>query len=486
MICFFPVAYPDELLYSQLSRYYVKSGYLAYTYAAEDLFQSKTVRPSMEFITPLTASAVEMVAKNMPMDTVIQGHTMFPYYGHFLHKERRQKAFQTLISMQRDYYNLLPLPKRKTDAERYLRYCSLCAEQDRETYGETYWHRVHQMVGMNVCAVHGCYLLDSPVMTHSKAPPMLKTAEESIPLFETTRIPHNDMEFRVAKYMEEVFQMEVDLDSDVSVGRFLHSRMANTPYCSVRGEQRNMRLLHADFTKYYRLLSGNWLTERWQLDKILTDDRTNFYEVCLLALFLNIPAGELVNRTLPEKNAQDIFDEEIHRLHKQGLNYMEISKRLSASYHIVKSIGEGRYRTYYKQTKTPIKCGAKAKDWAQIDDATLPLVRDALRHLHGDGNSRPRKISVPTIEKMLNLPEQRIKRYLPKCKAEIEQHKETQAQYWAREVVWAANQIINAGDTLKWIKISRRTNMRRKNFEVCLPFILDYADRQLVEQILLL
>lgn len=109
MICYFPLPYPDELLYSQLSRYYVKSGYLAYVHAAEDLFQQRTVRPNMEFITPLTPAAVALVTKNMPMDAVIQRHTMFPYYGHFLPKERRQKAFQALMSMQRDYFNL-PAP----------------------------------------------------------------------------------------------------------------------------------------------------------------------------------------------------------------------------------------------------------------------------------------------------------------------------------------------------------------------------------------
>ena len=44
MISYFPTAYPDELLYSQLARYYAKSGYMAYTYAAEELYVSKIVR----------------------------------------------------------------------------------------------------------------------------------------------------------------------------------------------------------------------------------------------------------------------------------------------------------------------------------------------------------------------------------------------------------------------------------------------------------
>ena len=34
MISFFPDIYPDELIYSTLARYYIKSGYTAYIFAA--------------------------------------------------------------------------------------------------------------------------------------------------------------------------------------------------------------------------------------------------------------------------------------------------------------------------------------------------------------------------------------------------------------------------------------------------------------------
>ena len=43
MILYFPKAYPDELLYSQLARYYIKSGYTAYRFAAEALYKNKTI-----------------------------------------------------------------------------------------------------------------------------------------------------------------------------------------------------------------------------------------------------------------------------------------------------------------------------------------------------------------------------------------------------------------------------------------------------------
>lgn len=84
MIAYFPTAYPDELLYSQLARYYTKSGYMAYAYAAEELYVSKIVRPDMEFVNVFTPDALRMISKDMTMEDVVMQHTMFPYYGRFL------------------------------------------------------------------------------------------------------------------------------------------------------------------------------------------------------------------------------------------------------------------------------------------------------------------------------------------------------------------------------------------------------------------
>ena len=340
MIAYFPTAYTDELLYSQLARYYTKSGYMTYTFAAEELFTSKAVRPDMDFINSYTSAAVQAITRNMPMEAVIEKHTMFPCYGRFLPKERRQRAFQSLVSMKGNYHNLLPIPQSKNGEVRCLRYCPACAANDREQYGEAYWHRIHQIIGIHVCPVHRSYLIDSGVIISGQATPSLKTAEDIIPQSEICVLADSEIEIRVAAYMAAVFQAHIDMDSCVTVGEFLHSKMAYTKYRSVRGEQRNMALLHADFTEYYMDLSQNWFAELWQMQKVLTNDRVNFYEICLMAMFLGVTIDELVHMELPEKTQQQLFDEEVYRLHEQGLKYPAIAKMLSAPYGIVKTIGE--------------------------------------------------------------------------------------------------------------------------------------------------
>lgn len=482
MISYFPTPYPDELLYSQLARYYTKSGYLAYTYAAEELYVSKTVRPDMNFLNVFTPDALRMITRDMTMEDVVLKHTMFPYYGRFLPLERRQRAFHALVSMQGNYHNLLPIPTRKGSADRCLRYCPMCAGMDRQEHGETYWHRTHQMIGLAACPVHGCYLIDSSIVISGKMSPMLRSAEEVIPASSIAAVAH-DVERRLAVYMGEVFRADVNIQLDVAAGQYLHSCMANTKYRSVRGEQRNIKLLHADFVEFYRKLSDNWFTEMWQMQKVLTNDRVNFYEVCMLAMFLGVPAAELVNMKMPEKSQQQLFDEEVYRLHDEGLKYPEIAERLNASYNIVKAIGERRYGTYHKPPKVPLKSGAKPQDWEQIDNDTLPLVKDAIRRLQGDGTTRPKRVTVFAVERMLHLSSKRISLYLPQCLAEIRKYEESQERYWAREVVWAANQLMAAGSPVVWRRIRELTNMRPENYRACLPYVANYADTVMVDQL---
>ena len=231
MIGFFPDIYPDELIYSTLSRYYAKSGYTAYIFAAEDLYEKRTIKPDIEFLNPLTKNAFDIITQNISWESVIKKHTMFSYYARFLNRERRNKAYETLVNMSGSVYNILAIPKTKEN--RYLRYCPVCANEDREKYGETYWHRSHQMKGVNVCPIHGCYLVNSDVLISSRASPKLITAEEKTEKSEVKQA-ETKIEFEVAKFVMKVFQSDIDMDSDISVGEFLHSQMADTKYRSVR------------------------------------------------------------------------------------------------------------------------------------------------------------------------------------------------------------------------------------------------------------
>lgn len=487
MIVYLPEIYPDELVYSWLARYYIKTGYVRYAFVAEELFQKKTVRPDIEFVNQYTTPALQTITEKIPMQRIIEQHTMFPYYGRFLQKERRNQAYTEMIQTKGNYHNLLPMPKRKGNTDRYLRYCPVCAENDRKQYGEAYWHRIHQLQGVNICPIHKCYLINSAVRISGKTSPTLVAAESCVPENNNDiAICQNHIECKTAAYVTEVFQSELDLNCNITVGNFLHSRMENTPYRSVRGQQRNISLLHADFQEYYKKLPDNNFSELWQIQKVLSDDRINPYEVCMIAMFLNVSVADLVKMKLPEHTQEQRFDEQIYLLHEQGLKYPEIARLLGASYDTVKAIGEQRYKKYHKESSKALKCGIKAYDWQQIDKDTLPFVRDAIRKLQGNEKNRPKKVTIFAVEKILQLPSKRIATYLPRCKAEIEKHQESQEEYWAREVVWAVNHILREGNTLNWKHIRNLTNMRKQDLMRCVPYLSNYAAMDMVDKIKIL
>lgn len=239
MIAYFPSLYPDELIYSLFARYFVKSGYMGYASAAEDLFANKTTHPDIEFINRLSDEVLAYLQMSMSIAELIEKHTMFPYYGRFLPRERRQQALSMLIQMDERYHNLIYVTKSKS-ITRHLRYCPACAADDRRKYGEAYWHRSHQLFGVNICPVHGCELMNSPVEISSKTSPYLHSAEEMVPPAAEAVQKSNPLEQRIAEYVNTVFHSPVDMQADISVGRFLHSKIEYTKYVSPRGEQRNM------------------------------------------------------------------------------------------------------------------------------------------------------------------------------------------------------------------------------------------------------
>jgi hypothetical protein len=67
----------------------------------------------------------------------------------------------------------------------WLRYCPVCVNYDKENFGETYWHRLHQVPGVKVCPLHHVFLEDSSVSTQTDSNSSLFITAEQAILLET-------------------------------------------------------------------------------------------------------------------------------------------------------------------------------------------------------------------------------------------------------------------------------------------------------------
>lgn len=61
----------------------------------------------------------------------------------------------------------------------WMRYCPVCVREDRKSVGESYWHRIHQIQGVEVCPRHGLSLIDSNLLVKDCSLKLI-TAESAI------------------------------------------------------------------------------------------------------------------------------------------------------------------------------------------------------------------------------------------------------------------------------------------------------------------
>jgi hypothetical protein len=162
---FFPRPHPDELLYSVMARFARTSG------ITERLGSVSKLIYDVQGLMPVVMlpRRLEHVASLIPSELKIDGetllnrHTLYNYLFSFETEERRIQARDQMMD---------PLPGAKPvpigqmmPPVTWLRYCPRCnaASMQNPLIQEMYWHRKHQLPGIDVCPVHGIALRLSEV-----------------------------------------------------------------------------------------------------------------------------------------------------------------------------------------------------------------------------------------------------------------------------------------------------------------------------------
>jgi len=95
---------------------------------------------------------------------IAEAHTMHPYfsitYSPKLHREINDVLNGGMPAATHD--RIMVLNSRRSWLK-YLRYCPLCVAEDISNYGETYWHRKHQLPGYCYCTKHLTRIVDSEI-----------------------------------------------------------------------------------------------------------------------------------------------------------------------------------------------------------------------------------------------------------------------------------------------------------------------------------
>lgn len=100
----------------------------------------------------------------------IFNHTLYPFYSAFLPPKRAGQIYQSMLSDGGgDIYVKSGINASGVPQNKYLRFCKQCFESDVAKYGEPFFHRLHQISGLECCLEHITPLYNSSVLTSGGA-----------------------------------------------------------------------------------------------------------------------------------------------------------------------------------------------------------------------------------------------------------------------------------------------------------------------------
>lgn len=441
MIAYLPVLYPDELVYSWFCRYYVHSGCFTHKMALQELYCNRSDNPSKEFIGNLRPEARAEINRVVPLDMLTLNHTMFPQYARFIPLEQKKEALQHIERDSCDIHHLFCVLPRSGD-EQFLRYCPLCAAEDRKRYGETYWHRKHQLRNVRICTRHKCRLKGTSVPAKSEQSYVFYPAE-CIVQHETAEFEDDPFAIRFAAYVVEVFDAPVDFESECSIASLLYDGMSRTKYLKPSGRSRYTAMLADDLKAYYEKLELCSIASLYQIQRVLLGSRFDFSVVCQIAFFLGMKAGELTSPSLSMAQIQK----------EQDSHYMK---------------------------------GTMPVDWEALDAETAPAMEAVVSGIYSGSaneNGRPERVSERLVYQKMGLLGHQLER-MSRCRAIFDRYTESYPESWARKVIWAYHRLESEGVPFYWSDIRKLSGVKKESFQAAVPYLTKHADADTVRRIM--
>lgn len=253
----FPTPYPDELLYSVISRYHLRCGTPSHLTTSKSLW-GRRVRTNL-YLPQSLGMIIEHIpaATGLTEERFINESTLLPYLSPFMPTERTSHMYSLMESkavQTESAYHISGLLGSGIQKWQYLRYCEHCWNDDVRIYGEPYWHRQHFLPGFFLCPVHETPIQDSLV-------PIRTVQSKFFPAsFEWVAV-----EMASVQYSEDVTQKLRDFAADSTwflqngntVGgseamhRIFDQLLRVKGYRNLNGTRTDNKRLYAELCKFY-------------------------------------------------------------------------------------------------------------------------------------------------------------------------------------------------------------------------------------------
>ncbi|MGR3969679.1 TnsD family Tn7-like transposition protein [Shewanella sp. 1180_01] len=159
-----PLAFPNEILFSRLVRHFTLTGMTIENYLSTVFDNHKvTIHPY------LTAGLSQLSKFSLESSVeLMSDQTLAPLFIHFL--PSYQSTISTgLVSSNAAYaIRACQLTSVKEKESLSIKFCPQCAIENIQEFGTSYWHRSHQIPGIESCYKHQVWLVHLPLVERSK------------------------------------------------------------------------------------------------------------------------------------------------------------------------------------------------------------------------------------------------------------------------------------------------------------------------------
>lgn len=336
MLKWFPTPYPDELWYSVLCRYYMYAGYSSKMDAMKALCAHGPTLLSAHFALHLDEFCAAAPGEWLTPGQIIEHHTLYPYYSRFLPLERRVRTINAMLGKDNIQPAVAVGSRKRQGKIHYWRYCPICAQFDIERYGETYWHRLHQIPDLRICPIHKIYLEETVDAVQSN----MEIALPIFPIAIPSKRPIAQEEIEVAQLMESLLSAPCDMESH-SVPYLLDGPLVKNGFRLITGKQTNIvSLYHALQEKLYcpsNLGYGeipNNCTQNAIAEALKKNRTSNISLVTHIAWLLGIGVQELLSPTT-EVTMAEKWEQELRALFQKGWTKGALAQRYALDEDVV-------------------------------------------------------------------------------------------------------------------------------------------------------
>jgi hypothetical protein len=352
----YPNFYPEETVTSFVVRQVLSSGYPS-TRISQDLLwgnENLQVNSSFPSLLPWISNRF-----NLNINVIINSQTSLNYFRPFIVKSKYDQIKSSFGKGDTDFiHKWLGITSNRIKEKETLCYCPLCVSADIKEVGVAYWHRQHQLCGVQQCSIHGIDLIEIEAKRRNLLmPPQVECLEETINssltlpfvIFSQWFLSQNEVEHFNFKQLTDCYRMA------------LFERGLACKSLGVRQQE-----LRCELVDHYEL---ELKTKEWQ--RIFESNQTYPYpqqlfynynkchlhpakHMALIAFLFNSPSEFLSAyqcskestaihfqshqiSTEDKRNSVKKITAQIMRLFKKGLSLRKISKHVGLSVISIKS-----------------------------------------------------------------------------------------------------------------------------------------------------